>query len=149
MSRIEFFVPGLPIAQGSKRHVGNGVMVESAKGLKDWRHAITDTAWTYRLQQEQWTGPVYVRLTFYFPRPKSHHVAGDPSRPVKPTAPGYPTGRPDLDKLVRAVLDAMTAASVWRDDSQVVSIEAMKGYTGRGQVAPGVVIDAVGSGAAA
>ena len=29
MTPVEFEVVGLPAAQGSKRHVGNGVMVES------------------------------------------------------------------------------------------------------------------------
>ena len=37
--------------------------------------------------------------------------------------------RPDLDKLTRAALDAMTRV-IWRDDSQVVRIEALKRYTG-------------------
>lgn len=144
MSSIEFFVPGTPIAQGSKRHVGNGVLIESAKGLKDWRRAITDAAYTYRFQQEQWTGPVSVYVTFYVARPKSHHVANDPARPVKDSAPMWPTSKPDIDKLTRAVLDAVTDAGVWRDDSQVISVEAIKGYVGFGaQTTPGVSVRAV------
>lgn len=142
MSSIEFFVPGTPIAQGSKRHVGNGVLIESAKGLKDWRRAITDAAYTYRFQQEQWTGPVMVELNFYVSRPKSHHVANDPARPKKAKAPEWPLSKPDLDKLTRAVLDAMTDAGVWRDDSQVWSIAASKFYAGVGHTVPGVAVRA-------
>lgn len=57
-----------------------------------------------------------VRLGFVLPRPKS-----TPKR--SPTPPA--TKRPDLDKLTRAVLDALT--NVWlADDSQVVHIEASK-----------------------
>jgi hypothetical protein len=34
--------------------------------------------------------------------------------------------RPDLDKLVRAVFDAIGSAGVWADDSQVVTVHAHK-----------------------
>ena len=35
---LSFVVLGSPVGQGSKRHVGNGVMMESPK-LKPWRLA--------------------------------------------------------------------------------------------------------------
>ena len=44
MTPVEFEVVGLPAAQGSKRHVGNGVMVESSKALKPWRSAVAEAA---------------------------------------------------------------------------------------------------------
>ena len=37
MNDVSFNVIGIPGAQGSKRHVGNGVMVESSKKVKPWR----------------------------------------------------------------------------------------------------------------
>lgn len=37
---IEITVHGLPAPQGSKRHVGRGVMVESSKNVKPWRSAV-------------------------------------------------------------------------------------------------------------
>ena len=36
----KFTVHGLPAPQGSKRHVGKGVMVESSKYVKPWREAV-------------------------------------------------------------------------------------------------------------
>ena len=50
----------------------------------------------------------------------------------------YPTVTPDIDKLERAVLDAMTIAGVWGDDSQVVSGTRGKRYAD--ECAPGVRI---------
>jgi crossover junction endodeoxyribonuclease RusA len=47
--------------------------------------------------------------------------------------------RPDLDKLVRAVLDALSEAGVWRDDAQVVSVVARKAYGS----APGLTVEIV------
>jgi Holliday junction resolvase RusA-like endonuclease len=36
---------------------------------------------------------------------------------------------PDLDKLCRAVADAITDAGLWADDAQVVSLVAAKRYS--------------------
>jgi crossover junction endodeoxyribonuclease RusA len=48
----------------------------------------------------------------------------------------WPVHRPDLDKLVRAVLDALTG-SIIIDDSQVVSLVATKEWETNG---PGVMV---------
>ena len=37
-------VHGTPAPQGSKRHVGNGVMVESSKKVKPWRQDVKHAA---------------------------------------------------------------------------------------------------------
>lgn len=42
----------------------------------------------------------------------------------------HPSVKPDLDKLVRAVFDALTNAKVWKDDGQVVRVSASKHYAG-------------------
>ena len=57
-------------------------------------------------------------------------------RPKTVTRP-EPSVAPDLDKLIRGVLDALTAV-VYRDDSQVTRITAQKVYGER----PGVWIQA-------
>ncbi|MCL2139963.1 MAG: RusA family crossover junction endodeoxyribonuclease [Treponema sp.] len=36
--------------------------------------------------------------------------------------------KPDLDNLLKAVMDALTAAGAWKDDAQVRSIKASKHY---------------------
>lgn len=126
MTRLHFTVPGIPRPQGSKRHVGNGVMVESSKGLKDWRHAVTQAAWTYRLEHPAIDVPVSLRCDFYLPRPKAHYAADGTVKPrYALTRPGT---RPDGSKLIRAVEDAITDAGLWRDDSLVVSGRWEKWY---------------------
>lgn len=119
---ITFDVAGEPKPQGSKRAFvtkhGKAVLVESAgEPLKDWRTTVTVIA-SNEIRRQTWTtvdGPVSVTLNF---RMK------EPARPKHPT----PAVRPDLDKLVRAVLDALTSAGVWMDDSQVVNLTATKTY---------------------
>ena len=73
------------------------------------------------------TGPLELRVTFVFTRPKGHYGSGRNEGRLKPSAPLYVRTRPDVDKLVRAVADAITGI-VCRDDSQLVIVHAEKHY---------------------
>lgn len=137
MVDLFFRVPGIPVPQGSKRAFG-GRVVEANKNLRPWRgqvtasavDAITTTGWGI-------TGrPVHVDLRFEMPRPKAHYRTGAASGEVKPSAPLAHIRKPDLDKLVRAVLDGLTDAGVWVDDSQVAHLTCEKYYGN----APGVMV---------
>jgi crossover junction endodeoxyribonuclease RusA len=108
---IEVFIPGAPKPQGSKRHVGRGIMVESCKEVRAWRESmrarlITDDG----LPIERFAGAFAATLEFILPRPKA-----TPKRKT-PLA----TKKPDLDKLERAVNDAVKSAGVIVDDSFIV-----------------------------
>ena len=117
---------GIPAPQGSKSaYVRNGraVIVEgsSAKGReahKAWRKAVTECATKAIEELNEWPPlqSAAVSIVFFMPRPKSaaeriHH-----------------TTKPDLDKLVRAVLDALTDAQVFVDDARVHTLAARKVY---------------------
>lgn len=77
--------------------------------------------------------PVRCDLTFYLPRPKAHYGSGKNANVLKGSAPTRPTGKPDRDNLDKAVCDAITAAGVWVDDSQVTSGTIRKRYCLEGQ----------------
>jgi hypothetical protein len=137
---IKFFVPGLPITQGSKRafvnkYTGRAQLVEDAARLKPWRACVSMAAAQALAKRPHFKGPVRIRLQFLFPRPKSHYGTGRNHNVLKATAPSWPTGKPDLDKLQRAVFDALTHV-VWVDDSQVTEVFAMKRYNPE----PGVLV---------
>ena len=118
-----FEVRGIPAPQGSKRHMGNGVMVESAgQKLKSWREAVRAECVAAMLDTGTETitaGPVAVTATFLMPRPKSHYRTGKHSGVLRDDAPRYVDKRPDIDKLVRATLDALRYGGAYMDDSQV------------------------------
>jgi crossover junction endodeoxyribonuclease RusA len=121
---IKFTVYGKPIAQGSKKHVGKGILVESAKGLPAWRKAIHAAAFVAndgRLLCGRET-PVEVTMK----SAKNRHDM---------------TVKPDSDKLVRAVFDGITGALI-HDDSQIVSHYARK-YYGTPERAEIVVAEAI------
>jgi Holliday junction resolvase RusA-like endonuclease len=72
------------------------------------------------------TGPIGIRIIFTLDRPKNHFGTGKNASLVKPSSPDFPATMPDIDKLMRAILDGLTDARVWDDDGQVVWVQATK-----------------------
>jgi crossover junction endodeoxyribonuclease RusA len=108
-------------------HGGKPVMVECAgQKLKSWREAVRFEAAGAMKDTNTLplVGAVSVVVTFFLPRPKAHYGA----KGLKTNAPVTCAKRPDLDKLMRSTLDALTAAGVHGDDSQVVHLTGAKMY---------------------
>jgi crossover junction endodeoxyribonuclease RusA len=143
VAEVSFTVHGTPAPQGSKKHVGNGVMVESSKAVKPWRQDVAAAAeaamcgnWaTLGL----WDGAVGVDIEFWFARPKGHYRTGKNAHILRDSAPLHPSVRPDVDKTTRAVLDALKTAGAIKDDARVTDLHAVKRYCRRDQV-PGATV---------
>jgi len=120
---VAFTVLGIAAPKGSakgfpiRRKDGTvGVVVTSDnRNVKGWETMVRSAA------QQQcggvfFEGPVQIAIVFWLPRPASlprrvtHHLK-----------------KPDLDKLGRAVKDALKGI-LWHDDSQVIGLVARKGY---------------------
>lgn len=156
---LAFTVYGTPGAQGSKRYVGHGIMVESSKRVKPWRQDVKAAAeaaieaWEQRqpLAAGTWhpiDGAVDVSVTFCWPRPKSHYRTGRNADLLRDNAPTHPTSRNlgDIDKLLRSTFDALTSAGVWVDDALVVTVMASKAWCDPGQ-RPGATVSVLEVGA--
>lgn len=133
---ITITVHGLPAPQGSKKHLGNGVMVESSKKVKPWRQDVkaaaiqamseTDGGWV-RLD-----GPLAVAMTFTVRDLPSSRPSWWPTgvRWSK-TLMWRPASMPDLSKLLRSTEDALTDSGTWKDDARVVEYRRLaKHYIG-------------------
>jgi crossover junction endodeoxyribonuclease RusA len=122
---ITFTVAGMPPApQGSKRHVGNGRMIESSKNVKPWRFLVQQAA--VALNQPTITGPVSLSCIFLFPRPKSHYTT---KGILKPSAPTYHSVKPDGSKCLRSTEDALVDAGLLQDDARIAISSHTKRYT--------------------
>lgn len=115
-------VLGEPVPQGSMIPItrkGKTILIpDNSAGLKRWRGAVVAAA-RARVALAGWLvldGPVALSVTFWL------------TRPAAAKGRARPHVRPDLDKLVRAVMDALTEAGVWSDDSRVVRLSAAKHY---------------------
>lgn len=124
---FNFFVPGIPAPQGSKTRTQWG-MREDNPNTKPWRATVTAYAREAMASAPPLDGPCCLFLIFHFPRLKSHFGSGKNSGTLKKMAPKYHATKPDADKLVRAVGDALTGAGVVRDDSQFSHVTATKIY---------------------
>lgn len=112
---VEVVAFGLPAPQGSKRHVGNGVMIESSKAVKPWREAVKAAAVEVMDGGAPLDGPLVVRMVFTLRKPQS----------APKTRRTWPDRTPDLSKLARATEDALTEAGVWADDARAVEYERL------------------------
>lgn len=117
---FDAYIEGVPVSQGSMRHVGRGRMIHST-ALIDWRKTVqkyvTEWAGTYFGTWEPVEGAVELHVRFYLPQAKSN----------KDTHPTGPRSK-DCDKLVRAIGDSISlgGARLIADDSQIVDIDAAK-----------------------
>lgn len=117
-ARVEFWVAGQPAAQGSKRHVGGGRLIESSKAVGPWRERVALVAHDAMRKAGNagpFMGPVTLLAEFVLYRPKS----------APKTKPVPATKKPDADKCLRAVGDALSKIC-YADDSQIVDIRGTK-----------------------
>lgn len=116
---LTFTVPGIPIPQGSKKAFvikRRAVIVDdNAATLKPWRNTVKLAAQTAGAGSLPLEGALFVLLDFTMPRPKT----------VKRLRPHV---KPDIDKLTRAILDALTDSKVIGDDGQIVSLHVEQWY---------------------
>lgn len=131
---ISFTVEGHPATKGSVRAVVRGrtkagkakaITIPMSKRLPAWNEAVGRAAREAMRGRPMYdrNTPVEVVIHFYMPRPKK------PSR-------SWP--RCDVDKLLRATLDAMSGI-VFADDDQVVDAHPHKWFAGMGSD-PGATI---------
>ena len=126
MAEVEFYVPGKPQAQGSKVKGRYGNLREDNKELGPWRERVALAGHAAMNGLDMIEGPVSMTLLFTMYRPAS--------TPKTRTPPAVK--KPDLDKCMRAIFDALTGIC-FRDDSQVVTVTASKRIAGVGET-PGV-----------
>lgn len=127
MLNLHFHIAGIPKAQPRVKAFRRGRFagVYDPGTADNWKLMIRAEA------KRSWSGvvshdPIRMRVWFFMPRPKSH-FAKDGSRKAK--TPHFHTSKPDLDNLVKAVMDAINdCGNIWHDDSQVVDLEISKRY---------------------
>ncbi len=129
---VTFTVIGHPAPKGSKDWKGNDrkgrpILLESSDRLPAWRKAVAVAA--VGVPWPSLPGPVAMVILFRFQRPPSHFG----KRGLKPSAPAFPVGPPDSDKLLRAVYDALQDTGRLVNDSRVVLSAETKAYCREGE----------------
>lgn len=124
---VQFTVPGPPVAKGRPRAFsrGRGIALRTPKKTERYEGKVASFARS-AFEGEVMSGGVAVVMEFVLPRPKRipKRTPGRLPAPVKP----------DLDNLVKAVLDGVEKAGAFEvGDGQVVSIMTSKWYAALGE----------------
>lgn len=120
MQNISLYVeiPFMPEPKGRPRFTRAGRTYTPAKTKKSESKLMHFIAQKWE-GMEPLDGAVFVEIEFHIKRPKS----------VKAKKRPHPVVRPDLDNYAKTILDAITKARVWVDDSQVCKLVLSKYYT--------------------
>lgn len=134
---ISFRVYGIPTPKGSFTKMPNGAMLpagtaKSRKAKAQWEQAVSDAGKEAMNDRKLCVRAIRLLVEYRMPVPKTM---------AKDKWGWYPhISYPDLDKLDRALRDALTGV-VWADDAQVAYATSNKGYSWEGQPGAFVVID--------
>lgn len=134
---LRFDVAGAAIAKGSKRAVPirkagevTRIAVVEQPNVRDYEQRVRELAIEAAREagmDAPADGPVEVEVRFTFGRPRGHYGTGRNAEQLRAGAPRYPSVKPDVDKLARTILDAITGVIV-TDDARVVRLVAWKHY---------------------
>ena len=120
---IELWVNGIPKAQPRPRAFARGgrARVYDPSTAEGWKGQIAMAMKSMR-PSIPIDNPVEMQVDFYLPRPQRLMKAKDPGGVIPHTA------KPDIDNLLKAVMDCITQIGVWKDDTQVAKITSTKYY---------------------
>lgn len=129
--RVAFTVLGVPAPQGSfraitHRYTGRVMLKQDNKRTMPWRKEVAGVAVEAVKAAglaKPMTGPLEMSVVFWLPRPKGHFG----KKGLRPSAPRFPSKKPDLSKLLRAAEDALTGI-VYDDDARIVRHLTFKEY---------------------
>lgn len=118
-------IPGRPVAKGRPRftQTARGVHTFTPERTANWEMVVQ--AEMYKVCPKPLDGPLELSVSFIFHYPKNwakvKREAAEEGESV------WYEGKPDLDNLVKLIKDAGNGI-IWRDDAQVVKLEADKCY---------------------
>jgi Holliday junction resolvase RusA-like endonuclease len=127
-----FLVLGTPVQQGDMTCYGtkgrHRLVHSNADALEEWRGRVEAAARKWVPEQADKHQAIDVGITWSLLRPAGHWGTGRNADTLKPSAPRYPTTALDVDKLTRAVLDALQASKRLHNDAQVIDPTPRKRY---------------------
>ncbi len=129
---ISFFVQGEPKGQPRPRastfRNGGRPRIFDPGTAENWKSLIAYEAKNFAAQFPIQQA-ICLAVDFHFARPKAHFrfrrglLAG-----LKESAPAWKEAKPDIDNLLKAVMDALTQIGAWHDDAQVCQIIVRKRF---------------------
>lgn len=127
MDKISFTVYGEPIAQKRHRSTSINGKLRQYDPSSDKKGDFLLMCLKKKPKQPIKDSPIRIVIKFVFKRPKSHYGTGKNILKLKEIAPDKHINKPDIDNLLKFVMDALNGI-YWHDDSQIFSVDASKFY---------------------
>lgn len=137
MDSVTFHIDGIPMQKGSVVKVGKAYLpagtTHTRHMMKEWEANVTYEAKRAMGTRSPSAGAIRFMVEFRMPFPAST---------IRKNQIGWfpHIKRPDIDKLVRGILDPLTGV-VWHDDSQVCYLTANKCYAWNNRAGAHVIVD--------
>ena len=124
---VKFTVEGVPVGKGRPKFArrGNFVQAYTPTKTKAYEQQVADAARTAMGAKLRTMEPVQVNLDMFLPIPASWSKT---KRELAQKGVVYPTTKPDIDNVAKAVFDAMNGI-VFQDDKQIVKQLVTKHYS--------------------
>ena len=124
---VKFTVEGVPVGKGRPKFArrGNFVQAYTPTKTKAYEQQVADAARVAMGSKLRTMEPVQVNLDMYLPIPASWSKL---KRQLAQKGVVYPTVKPDIDNVAKAVFDAMNGI-VFQDDKQIVNQLVTKHYS--------------------
>jgi len=118
---MEIILPLEPIPCPRPRIMTRGKFAHAyyPASYKKWKEAAAEAIGAQIQDAQPVAGPVNVTIECAVKRPKTTKLS-------------HP--KPDVDNYAKAVMDALTASSVWSDDSQVIRLVVTKVWAETGSI---------------
>ncbi len=129
--KINFTIPGKPVAQGRPRFYRRGKYV-SAVDPQASRVYKADISYVAKKELEKigfknlLEGPVGLKILAFFPCPKSQY------RKTNPRPERHHAKRPDADNIAKSVKDGLSGV-VYHDDGQISELSIKKRIAAQGE----------------
>lgn len=132
MESVVFFVPGKPRGKGRPRFSSGRAYTDEQTRAYEYQIAANyrRIAGGFRFPDDVF---LRVRVQQQMPVPKS---ASKTKKTAMLEGSTYPSAKPDLDNVVKAVLDALNGVA-YKDDARVVGLYSQKIYSDH----PGVLVE--------
>lgn len=124
MEEVHFIIPGRPVGKGRPRFTRNGHCWTPDKTVA-YERDIKLAYWeTYGRKKYEEGKALAITIVLYYPRPKS---MAKYKRRMAQKGVLRPTVKPDVDNVIKAILDALNGVA-FEDDRQIVQVECEKWY---------------------
>lgn len=120
---INLVIPGKPMGKQRPRVLKNGISYTPKETVN--YETYIKTIYATECGQEPLQGALQMKITAYFPIPKS---ASKVKKKAMERGDIRPTKRPDSDNIIKIVADALNGLA-YKDDSQIVSCTLDKYYS--------------------